>query len=117
MGDSATTIDELKHLVQRFAAARDWEQFHTPKNLAMALACEVAEILEHFLWVEGAASRRVVDDPKKREAVADELADSLALLLNLSLATGIDLADATRAKLIKNEAKYPAEKYRGRWHV
>lgn len=117
MGDAHTTIDALKGHVKSFAEARAWEPFHNPKNLSMALACEVAEIMEHFLWVDGGASRQVVDDPAKREAVADELADCLALLLNLSLATGIDLSEALRAKLIKNEAKYPAEVFRGRWTV
>lgn len=115
--DAATTLDELKRQVKAFADARAWEPYHNPKNLSMALSCEVAEIVEHFLWVDGEESRRVVDDPKKREAVADELADCLALLLNLSLATGIDLSEALKAKLVKNEAKYPAEKYRGRWTV
>jgi dCTP diphosphatase len=115
MADETTTLATLKDAVRRFAEARAWQPFHTPKNLAMALACEAAELLEHFLWVEGEASREVAQDPARREAVADELADCLILLLNLSLQTGIDLADAASAKLMKNERKYPAEKYRGRW--
>ncbi|MFO0966686.1 MAG: nucleotide pyrophosphohydrolase [Gemmataceae bacterium] len=117
MPDQTTTLDALKEAVRRFAEARAWQPFHTPKNLAMALGAEVGELMEHYLWVEGEPSRGVTSDPVKREAVADELADCLILLLNLSLATGIDLSDAATAKLAKNERKYPAEKYRGRWTV
>lgn len=117
MPDATTTIAALKDAVTRFADDRAWQPFHNPKNLSMALACEVAELMEHFLWVEGEPSREVVNDPQKREQVMDELADCFALLLNLSIATGIDLSDALAAKLVKNEEKYPADKYRGRWTV
>lgn len=117
MPDQDTTIGTLKEAVRRFAEAREWGRFHNPKNLAMALGAEVGELMECFLWVDGEESRTVVDDPARRTAVADELADCLILLLNLSLATGIDLAEAATAKLVKNDAKYPVEKVRGKWSV
>ncbi len=108
MSDSTTTIAELKEAVRRFAAERQWEPFHSPKNLAMALACEVGELLEIYRWIDSEPSRRVVDDPEKRLAVADELADIACLLFNLCLSTGIDLSDAIHDKMIRNARKYPA---------
>lgn len=107
MSDSSTTIAEIKNAVGQFAAERSWEPFHSPKNLAMALAAEAGELLEPFLWIESAASRDLVNDPSKRQAVADELADVAILLCNLSLATKIDLSDAIRDKMIRNAQKYP----------
>jgi NTP pyrophosphatase (non-canonical NTP hydrolase) len=107
MSDSVTTIATLKDAVRRFAAERDWEPFHSPKNLVMALAIETAELMEHFLWIDAEASRRTVADPAKRQAIADELADVACVLLNLSLNTGIDLADAIRSKMERNALKYP----------
>ena len=110
MPDETTTIATLKDAVRRFAAERDWEPFHSPKNLAMALAIETAELMEHFVWVDSEVSRQVVVDPAQRQAVADELADVACLLLNLSLSTGIDLSDAIAAKMQRNTIKYPAAK-------
>ncbi len=109
MPDASTTVAELKDAVRRFAAARLWEPYHSPKNLVMALACESAELTEHFLWQSAEESRRAVEDPLRREAIADELADVAGVLLNLSLNLGIDLSDAIAAKMAKNELKYPAE--------
>jgi NTP pyrophosphatase (non-canonical NTP hydrolase) len=117
MADGVTTVAELKEAVQRFTAERAWEPFHSPKNLSMALAAEAAEVLEHFLWVDSEASRQVVNDPARLAAVAEEVADVGCLLLNLSLALGIDLSDAIRAKMARNEKKYPVEKYRGRFEA
>lgn len=107
MSDATTTIAELKEAVRQFAADRQWEPYHSPKNLAMALACEVGELLEIYRWVDSEPSRRVVDDPAKRQAVADELADIACLLFNLCLSTGIDLSEAVRDKMIRNARKYP----------
>jgi dCTP diphosphatase len=110
MPDELTTIATLKDAVRRFADERDWEPFHSPKNLSMALAIETAELMKQFLWLESSASRRVVEDPDKRRAVADELADVACLLFNLSLSTGIDLSDAIQSKMLRNAMKYPARK-------
>jgi dCTP diphosphatase len=115
MADTVTTLATLKDAVRRFAAERAWEPFHSPKNLAMGLAAEAAELMEHFLWVDCEASRTVAGDPVKLGAVADEMADVACYLLTLSNVLGIDLSDAIVAKIAKNAIKYPVEKYRGRY--
>jgi NTP pyrophosphatase (non-canonical NTP hydrolase) len=108
MADATTTLGELKDAVRAFAAERSWEPYHSPKNLAMALACEVAELMEPMRWVTCEGSRRLTDDPATAANLADELADVLNLLLNLSVSLGIDLSEAFRAKLVRNAEKYPA---------
>ena len=115
MPDSTTTISELKQLVRDFVDQRDWRQFHAPKNLAMSLAIEAAELMEHFQWISAEESRRVGDDPARLTAVGDELADVLCYALALSNELGLDLSTAIRAKIVKNERKYPVEQYRGRY--
>ncbi len=117
MPDDNTTVSALKEAVARFNAERDWGQFHSPKNLSMALAVEAAELMEHFLWVEGDASRAVAHDEAKRRQVADEIADVTILVLALCNALGLDLSDALRDKLARNALKYPVEKARGRYRV
>src|SRR5262249_34975900 len=107
MSDAITTIGSLKDAVRAFAAERQWEPYHTPKNLSMALATEVAELMEHFLWLTGEESQQACADPAKREAIADELADVACLMLNFSLHSGIDLAEAIHRKMAKNVLKYP----------
>jgi NTP pyrophosphatase (non-canonical NTP hydrolase) len=114
MPDASTTVAALKALIGRFAAEREWGPYHSPKNLVMGIAVETAELMEHFLWVDAEASRRVVDDPKEREAIADEIADVAGHVFNLCNVLGIDLSDAMTAKMVKNEQKYPADKYRGK---
>src|SRR5438552_1645664 len=107
VADATTTLGTLKEAVQQFAAERFWQPYHSPKNLAMALAVEAAELMEPFLWLEPEASRHLTADATKREAVADELADVAILLLNLSLSLDIDLSDAIAVKMRKNAVKYP----------
>jgi dCTP diphosphatase len=114
MADTSTTLETLKAAVRQFAAEREWEPFHSPKNLSMGLACEAAELMEHFLWVDTEASRRVADDKDKLAQVADEMADVACYLLNLSITLHIDLSDAIVAKIAKNALKYPADRFRGR---
>lgn len=108
MADATTTVGALKDAARAFAAARHWEPFHTPKNLAMALASEVGELLEPFRWLTGEESLSACKEPSKREAIADELADVVYLLMLFSLHSGIDISEAVAAKLKKNEVKYPA---------
>jgi NTP pyrophosphatase (non-canonical NTP hydrolase) len=117
MPDHVTTFAELKEAVRRFAQERAWEPFHSPKNLAMGLAVEAAELMEHFLWVDCEASRALAADPARRAEVADEMADIANYLLNLSNVLGIDLSEAIRAKIAKNAIKYPVEKYRGQFEA
>jgi NTP pyrophosphatase (non-canonical NTP hydrolase) len=108
LADATTTLGELKDAVRRFASERRWEPFHSPKNLAMALAVEAAELMEPFLWLGTDESRGLATDAARRSALADELADVTFQILNLSLALDIDLSDAFIAKLAKNAQKYPA---------
>src|SRR5262245_61321297 len=115
MPDTTTSLADLKDAVRQFAAERDWEQFHSPKNLVMGLAVEAAELMEHFLWVDCAASIQAGQDQAKRGDIADEMADVAVYLLNLSNVLNIDLSEAILAKIAKNAIKYPADKYRGRW--
>ncbi len=115
MPDTKTTIEELRLLVRQFVDQRDWQQFHSPKNLSMALAIEAAELMEHFQWIDVDASRRVPDDAKKLAAVGEELADVFSYTLALADSLGIDLADTIRAKMKKNALKYPVDEYRGRY--
>ena len=98
-----------------FARVRDWEQFHAPKNLAMSLAIEAAELMEHFQWLDAAESMARSQDPAHREAIGDELADVCCYLLSLAAAMKFDLSQCVRAKMIKNARKYPAEQFRGRF--
>jgi len=105
------SLRDLADHLRQFAAERDWEQFHSPKNLSMALLVEVAEIAEHFQWLTEQQSRDL--DAAKREEVAHELADSLIYLVRLGDQLGIDLLEAAERKLALNEAKYPADKVRG----
>jgi NTP pyrophosphatase (non-canonical NTP hydrolase) len=95
-------------MVSRFVAERDWQVFHSPKNLAMSLSVEAAELLEHFLWMENAASRDVVQDAQKLEEVGEELADILCNVLCLCNAMNLDLSAAFARKMSKNVLKYPA---------
>ena len=115
MPDATTTVADLRQWMRQFVAERDWEQFHSPKNLVMGLSVEVAELMEHFLWVDNEPSRKVLDDPEKRVAVADELADVALYVLALSNGLGLDLSDCVAAKLAKTARKYPVERSRGRY--
>ena len=96
-----------------FAGERDWEPFHTPKNLVMALVGEVGELAEIFQWLTPGEASRVMLDQSEAEHVHDELADVLAYLLRLADVLGVDLEAALTAKMIKNARKYPADAARG----
>ncbi len=114
LADATTTIAELKSRVLAFARERDWEQFHAPKNLSMALAAEAGELMEHFLWSTSEASRAVVSDPAKRAKIAEELADVVIYALEFANVTGLDVAAVIEAKMAANAQKYPVEKAKGR---
>lgn len=117
MNDQTTTVNELRKLVDDFVDERDWQQFHSPKNISMALAVEASELMEHFQWITIDASRAVADDPKKLAEVAEELADVLSYSLAMANSLGIDLAATIEAKMVKNAKKYPAEEFRGKFGV
>ena len=104
-------IRVLSAEVNDFAAARDWEPFHSPKNLSMALMVEAAELVEHFQWLSEQQSFDL--PPQKRQAVSEELADVLIYLVRLASRLEIDLEQAAWEKLEINKQKYPVEKSRG----
>ena len=105
------TLVTLRDKIRDFAKARDWEQFHTPKNLVMALSIEVAEIMEHFQWLSPKQSTTL--DAVKREEVSQEIADVLIYLTRLADVLEIDPVEAAMNKIQLNEIKYPVEKSRG----
>ena len=115
MNDEKTTILELREIVRGFVEARDWRQFHSPKNLTMALSIEASELMEHFQWITPDASRELGRDPGKLEAVSEELADIVCYALAIANELEIDVSRAMRDKMKKNEKKYPADEYRGKY--
>lgn len=115
MADHETTVAALRTLVGTFVDQRDWHQFHSPKNLSMSLAIEAAELMEHFQWITTDASRKIGDDPETLEAVSDELADILCYAFAIANELKIDVDTAMRNKMQKNEVKYPAPEFRGRY--
>jgi NTP pyrophosphatase (non-canonical NTP hydrolase) len=102
---------ELRDSLREFAADRDWDQFHSPKNLAAALTVEAAELLEQFQWLTEAQSRTLPEEI--RANVADEIADVFLYLIRLADKVNVDLTSAARAKMARNAAKYPVDKARG----
>jgi len=115
MNDQKTTLAALRELVCEFVTARDWQQFHTPKNLSMSLAIEAAELMEHFQWLTPEQSRAIANQPEKLAEVGEELADVLCYTLALANELKLDVASAMADKMVKNARKYPAEEYRGRY--
>jgi dCTP diphosphatase len=103
-------MQELKNLIKEFIQVRDWEQYHAPKNLAMALNVETAEILEIFQWKESEQKLTL----EEQEALSQEIGDVLIYLIELADKVGIDIIKAAKHKLALNEKKYPAEKVKGK---
>lgn len=108
---SRDSLDDLNAKLLAFARERDWEQFHSPKNLSMALAGEAGELIEHFQWLSEEASTDLSSE--KKDQVALEMADILIYLIRLSERLGIDLVDAAYRKMAMNRARYPSERVRG----
>ena len=106
-----TDLESLRNQLRTFAADRDWDQFHSPKNLAAALAVEAAELLEHFQWLTETESKQL--PPEALAEVRAEVADVLLYLIRISDKLGIDLIAAANAKIVLNAEKYPVEKARG----
>jgi len=104
-------MNSLRDALRQFAAERDWDQFHSPKNLAMALSVEAAELLENFQWLTEAQAAAL--PPAKLGEVRDEMADVLLYLVRLADKLDVDLLDAAQKKIAKNALKYPAGKVRG----
>ena len=108
--DEETTVAELKKIVTDFTGARNWQGAHSPKNLAMSIAIEAAEIMEHFQWGAPEEYRELSEET--RHEVSMEVADVMIYLLSFCRATGIDLATAVQAKMEKNEGRFPVEQVR-----
>ncbi len=106
-----TTVEALTAEIRAFRDARDWLQFHNPKELAVAIAAEAGELLQHFVWQDHAQSERRVE--QRRDAIGDEIADVAILLFELADNSGIDLAAAMRAKLTRNGQRYPVDRAKG----
>jgi NTP pyrophosphatase (non-canonical NTP hydrolase) len=107
------TLDELAVRVREFAAAREWEQFHTPKNLAMALAGEVGELVAELQWLTPDEASRVMDDAEAAARMRSELGDVTIYLVRLADVLGVDLVEAARVKLAESERRYDVERYHG----
>jgi NTP pyrophosphatase (non-canonical NTP hydrolase) len=110
-GQPQDSLIELRERIRQFSGERDWNQFHTPKNLAMALSVEVAELVEHFQWLPTGADAEL--DEAKRTGIRHELADVLVYLIQLADKTGVDLREAVLEKMELNRAKYPVERVKG----
>ncbi len=115
MPDDTVTVAELRQAVADFVAEREWQGYHDAKNLAMSIAIETAELMEHFQWARSEELPALLADPAERATIADEVADIACYLLALANGLELDLSTTVRAKLLKNAAKYPVEKFRGRY--
>ncbi|HZW60680.1 MAG TPA: nucleotide pyrophosphohydrolase [Candidatus Babeliales bacterium] len=112
MSDTTKTIAQLKAQVAAFVKERDWDQFHSPKNLSMNISIEAAELMEKFLWVDSKASFDALED--NRQEIEDELADVFLAILCFCNAANIDLAQAFEKKFVATAEKYPVGKAKGR---
>lgn len=117
MTDNETTIKEMMDYLGEFVDKRQWQQFHSPKNLAIGIAVETGELLEHFQWISQEESRQAVNDPKQIAQIKEELADVFSYILGMAQTLDIDLSDAFYHKMQKNDKKYPADKYRGKYKL
>lgn len=115
MRDDRTSLGTLRAAVARFVDARDWQRYHTPKNLAMSIAIESAEVMEHFQWYTVEESmQRMAQDETERAEVADELADVLIYCMSFANCAGIDLSAAVGKKLLRNESRFPVATVSGK---
>lgn len=111
--DKETCIEDIRGEIRKFVQDRQWEKYHTPKNIAMALSVEAAELLEHFQWLTPEESCRLPEEIARE--VREEIADVVTYALELCNVMDIDLASVMAAKFKKNEKKYPVEEFRGEW--
>lgn len=114
--DESTTIQALKAKMRSFVEERNWTQYHNPKNLAVSISIEAAELLELFQWLTlDESAEKAMQDSSFRQSVSEEMSDVLLYLLGMANQMGIDLSSAVSAKLQKNRSKYPVEDYYGRY--
>ena len=113
LDDTQTSVQDLRQVVRQFVEERDWKQFHSPKNLSMALAIEAAELMEHFQWITSDESRQF--DAAAKAAVGEELADVMCYALAMANELELDIARTLHSKMKKNRTKYPIDDFRGRF--
>ena len=111
--DQATTVADLRQMVLEFVQERDWQQFHSPKNLSMAMAIETGELMEHFQWIDTEESRS--PSAEKMVDIGEELADVLCYAFAIANELNIDIASTMARKMVRNREKYPAKEFRGRY--
>lgn len=105
--DKTTTIAELKELIGDFIVERDWEKYQVNKNLAMSIAIEAAELMEHFQWQENGEAQQLLDDPSRKAEIGEELADILVYCLSFSIQADLDISEIVQAKMEKNAGRFP----------
>jgi len=105
--DQTTTLAEIKELIADFIAERQWEKYHNSKSLAMSIAIEAAELMEHFQWAENQADRQLLQDPVRKAEVGEELAEILVYCISFALQADLDLSEIIRAKMEKNQRRFP----------
>ncbi|MFQ5805940.1 MAG: nucleotide pyrophosphohydrolase [Phycisphaerae bacterium] len=115
MSDETTTVTQLRRLVAGFVAEREWQRYHDPKNLSMAIAIETAELMEHFQWVRSDELPELLRDQRHKAKIGEEIADIMCFLLALANTLELDLSSAVARKIEKNAAKYPVQTFRGRY--
>lgn len=115
MSDSRSTVGRIKKDVARFISEREWGQFHSPKNLSMAITIEAAELMEIFQWMEVDEALRKARSPRIRRRIAEEIADIAIYTISLCNTLGLELSSCVKAKLEKNRRKYPVAAFKGRW--
>ena len=115
MSDKQTTLNEIKELIDSFADERNWQQFHSPKNLSMSISIEAAELMEIFQWLSLEEAKKVMESGEKRDDAIDEIADVIIYAFVFCIRNNIDISDAIRQKMKKNIQKYPKEKFLGRF--
>ncbi|MBT4511344.1 MAG: nucleotide pyrophosphohydrolase [Chloroflexi bacterium] len=115
ISDESTTIIDLKNTVRAFIDERDWSKYHNPKDIAISIAIEAAELMEHFQWTDETEVEKIGKDPVKMAEIEQELADVVIYCFSFASAVDIDIARAVINKIEKNKAKYPAEQVRGNY--
>ncbi|MBN2588301.1 MAG: nucleotide pyrophosphohydrolase [Sedimentisphaerales bacterium] len=114
--DTNVTISELQNLIMDFVRKRDWEQFHCPKNLSMAIGSEVGELMAHFRWMTSKEEEQAAVKDKNKTEISYEVADIMMLLLEFAKLTEIDIAKVIKEKLDINETRYSVEEFKGKNH-
>jgi len=116
MSNSQTSFEEIKSKIKKFVRERDWEQYHSPKNLSMSIAIEAAELMEHFQWLTIEESKKLLKNNKKRSEIEDELADITIFILDFCNLFNINIEKSILGKLKKSAKRYPAHIVKGKAH-